>query len=165
MSMWCSRSCGTESQPGGFLSHRHTRCLTPWSSRYWYSDVLLGSASPATLSGSTQEKLCGGVEAMFRQIRMSQWLRTAGGSRTHVSHFDTEPLPMSHVDGHVGQSVSPPAGGPVMTNTSTVTSRRPRSRWLTGGAIDPEIATGPWEGLRDSPLGDTMQPQCGQILE
>lgn len=67
--MWCSCSSGHESWYGGFRSHRQTRCLIPLSSRYWYSHVILGSANPASLPGSTQEKLCGGEEAMTVTLR------------------------------------------------------------------------------------------------
>lgn len=69
MLMWCSCNVGHVSWYGGFRSHRHTRCLIPLSRRYWYSEVILGSANPASFPGSTQEKLCGGVEAMLIQLR------------------------------------------------------------------------------------------------
>lgn len=62
--MWWSCSSGHESWWGGFLSHRQTRCLIPPSSRYRYSHGILGKASPASLPGSTQEKLCGAKESM-----------------------------------------------------------------------------------------------------
>lgn len=57
---------------GGFLSQRQTRCLMPLSTIYRYSHGILGIASPASLPGSTQEKLCGAKEAISIQLRRGQ---------------------------------------------------------------------------------------------